>query len=405
MDQDYLSDSASSEDYTNESNVAIAWVIPRSLNASLHPDSSDEEQNDYIRSNFDKMLPSEHCYLGDEMEECRGRTIWEDNSVQTLVLLPPPSIVLVPGQVLPLTVNDRYTIRMLEHCIDQYAGMFGVIVKWPRPGHKPDESCFGTTVEIYEYHRVSDDIGETSQLSIKAKARQRFHTLELEKAKNGGLYQARIQIMPEVTLPDTLYHVFPHINRYLSSKSDCFRRRGAMTTRWPLWVYDQYHPPKLVERVEKELDYLKGETPFIQFSMFFSYSVMDFTFMAIIHLYQCSNCQNEVGHQRDVIAMSVDGPQNTYVNPNGHLHETLTMSKAYNLLLSDDEPTLEFSWFPGYAWVVAFCSNCHIHLGWKFLAQKDDLLPKSFWGLTRRSLQFKIHVTSESPDIDFQFVM
>lgn len=35
-------------------------------------------------------------------------------------------------------------------------------------------------------------------------------------------------------------------------------------------------------------------------------------------------------------------------------------------LISVGEPTLEFSWFPGYMWTIATCKTCGDHLGWIF---------------------------------------
>ncbi|RZF44225.1 hypothetical protein LSTR_LSTR003865 [Laodelphax striatellus] len=377
-------------------------------------DSSDNEENGYDTSSFDKILPSEHTYLGDDMEERRGRTVWEDNSLQAVTLLPPPSIVLVPGQVLPLSVDDQYTIRMLEYCIQERDGVFGVMVKWPvRYGELSDPDYVGTTAEIYEYSKGEVEAGVTRSMTIKAKARQRFKAYELGKTGSGHFYQAKIRILPEVVLKDALYHICPHINRCLSSKSDRFRKRGAITTRWPLWVYDQYHAPKLVERVQK-LKYIKQgkdvtlpknptalsfwvaqNLPHKQRLMTLKLNSpiqrlrWELSVLERMHTYQCSHCNITVGSKRDVIIMSVDGPQSTYVNPNGYLHETLTLSQTINVKLNG-EPSTQFSWFPGYAWITAFCAHCRSHMGWKFVAQKNDLQPKKFWGLSRRSLQMKI---------------
>jgi hypothetical protein len=26
----------------------------------------------------------------------------------------------------------------------------------------------------------------------------------------------------------------------------------------------------------------------------------------------------------------------------------------------------EYSWFPGYAWTIALCAACAVHLGWRY---------------------------------------
>ena len=45
-----------------------------------------------------------------------------------------------------------------------------------------------------------------------------------------------------------------------------------------------------------------------------------------------------------------------------------------------------FSWFPGYTWQIIHCSECYSHLGWEFRASSRHLRPKSFYGLTQRSI-------------------
>jgi len=37
----------------------------------------------------------------------------------------------------------------------------------------------------------------------------------------------------------------------------------------------------------------------------------------------------------------------------------------------------QFSWFEGYAWRIAFCGNCRMHLGWRFESPGKDF----FFGL------------------------
>lgn len=45
--------------------------------------------------------------------------------------------------------------------------------------------------------------------------------------------------------------------------------------------------------------------------------------------------------------MSVEGPQGTYCNPGGHVHEIVTLYKAHGMTLAPDDPSTQYSWFPG----------------------------------------------------------
>lgn len=38
--------------------------------------------------------------------------------------------------------------------------------------------------------------------------------------------------------------------------------------------------------------------------------------------------------------------------------------------------TTEYTWFPGYAWRIADCAKCGVHLGWQFTSPADG-----FFGL------------------------
>lgn len=51
-----------------------------------------------------------------------------------------------------------------------------------------------------------------------------------------------------------------------------------------------------------------------------------------------------------------------------------------------DRASTEFSWFPGYAWQIAVCKECDTHIGWKFIAVTKNLKPKTFFGLSCKSL-------------------
>ena len=58
-------------------------------------------------------------YLGDDLEEVRGRTVLEDDSYLELPLLSLPGVVLVPGQTLPLQLFQPSTVSMKRNLLDK----------------------------------------------------------------------------------------------------------------------------------------------------------------------------------------------------------------------------------------------------------------------------------------------
>ncbi|GBG76201.1 hypothetical protein CBR_g21950 [Chara braunii] len=105
-----------------------------------------------------------------------------------------------------------------------------------------------------------------------------------------------------------------------------------------------------------------------------------------LDLMKCRQCRAVIARKNDVFVMSTEGPISTFVNAHGCVHETMTLQRATGLEL-EGEPETENSWFPGYAWTIAHCARCRTHMGWRFTAVQQGLLPKFFWGIRRSQLE------------------
>lgn len=64
----------------------------------------------------------------------------------------------------------------------------------------------------------------------------------------------------------------------------------------------------------------------------------------------CCTMQTVIAKRSDMLVMSSEGPLGAYVNPNGYVHEIMTLYKANGLALIGRAAS-EYSWFPGYALV------------------------------------------------------
>lgn len=99
----------------------------------------------------------------------------------------------------------------------------------------------------------------------------------------------------------------------------------------------------------------------------------------------CRTCATEVSFEEALFCMGHDTVTRLFPNPYGDLREIYTLTTAYSLDFVGP-PTTEFTWFPGYAWEVAYCLGCRTHLGWRFLAVEDSCEPRLFYGLLTREL-------------------
>lgn len=82
-----------------------------------------------------------------------------------------------------------------------------------------------------------------------------------------------------------------------------------------------------------------------------------------------------------VVGMVLWGRRGYIYRSGGFLLYVLTLDAA--LLFDSGEPDVRDSWFPGYAWRIAYCSNCMHHLGWRYSATQPGQHPRAFWGIRR----------------------
>ncbi|XP_041417639.1 protein cereblon isoform X2 [Xenopus laevis] len=393
------------------------------------PEAVDSEAPNII--NFDTSLPTSHAYLGVDMEEFHGRTLHDDDSCQQIPVLPNLQVMLIPGQTLPLHLSRPQEVSMVRGLI-QRDRTFAVLAY---SGGPQREARFGTTAEIYACREEHEFGIET--VKVKAIGRQRFQVLET-RTQADGIQLARVKILPERVLPCPMTSLqldsqsrrllFP-ANKPVSSRSPqskCqwlhkYRRRkflGASLTSWPSWLYALYDADSLMERVKLQLhewDENLRDDSLPANPIDFSYRVAaclpiddalriqllqignaiqrlrcELDIMSKCTSLCCKHCPDtEITTKNEIFSLSLCGPMAAYVNPHGYVHETLTVYKAFNLSLVG-RPSIENSWFPGFAWTIAQCRVCGSHMGWKFTAVRKDLSPQKFWGLTRSALQPRI---------------
>lgn len=83
----------------------------------------------------------------------------------------------------------------------------------------------------------------------------------------------------------------------------------------------------------------------------------------------CARCRRPLAAKPAVFSVpGAEGTVGAYVNAHGFVHQTLTLRELLRpeRVLLEGEPESQDSWFPGYAWQIAYCARCGLHLGWRF---------------------------------------
>ncbi|TRY75187.1 hypothetical protein TCAL_01597 [Tigriopus californicus] len=204
--------------------------------------------------------------------------------------------------------------------------------------------------------------------------------------------------------------------------------QNHVLSAWPKWVHDMYDERILVTRLT---DILRGPAfvnihhvnlPLTATELSFWVATnlpfeerdrvallginsaiqrlrFEISLVQMIQSLCCKFCLQEIGSRENMISMTQEGLQGTYVNPGGAVHETLTLSKVNRgAVRLEGNSSTQFSWFPGYAWTIAQCARCLSHLGWKFTSTNRKLSPRKFWGITKASIIpiYKSPETSEN---------
>jgi hypothetical protein len=83
----------------------------------------------------------------------------------------------------------------------------------------------------------------------------------------------------------------------------------------------------------------------------------------------CAACRHPVTHQDERIIVQ-GSHEHTFTNPQGITYHIGCFREAAGCTAAS-EATTEYSWFKGYAWRIAYCAHCHVHLGWRFQSGAD----------------------------------
>ncbi len=78
----------------------------------------------------------------------------------------------------------------------------------------------------------------------------------------------------------------------------------------------------------------------------------------------CAACRRPVTHQDERIHVQ-GGHEHRFTNPHGISYHIGCFREADGCT-AIGEATLEYTWFRGYAWRIALCRHCRVHLGWRF---------------------------------------
>ncbi len=88
----------------------------------------------------------------------------------------------------------------------------------------------------------------------------------------------------------------------------------------------------------------------------------------------CAACRNLITSLDDRISIQ-GGQEHTFTNPHGYVFHIGCFRQTRGCAHVGERMSA-WSWFRGFTWRIAVCTNCGTHLGWLFEAPDD-----AFYGL------------------------
>lgn len=248
-------------------------------------------------------------------------------------------------------------------------------------------SSIGVTAEIISCALLSTD----ASFGMVVRGRQLFRVMKTEKIRN--MLWATIAVFSDVPCCSI-------------SNSNL-----ATISSWPRWAIKKYDPYTLLNQVIAAAHGVINAEKIPKDPEIASYYVISNLVMSdkareellelptpirlrkLIEVFDsystvcCAGCSMPVADTNEMFCMSNDMVQNAFVNKHGFVHDTITFRNLSCRPALWGSPTTKDSWYPGYSWTITYCSGCMNHLGWLFRSTKAELEPKTFWGLSRRSLK------------------
>ncbi|MBF0289652.1 MAG: hypothetical protein HQM14_17710 [SAR324 cluster bacterium] len=98
----------------------------------------------------------------------------------------------------------------------------------------------------------------------------------------------------------------------------------------------------------------------------------------------CKICRVPVSDHKYLFAINNKTPYHTFYNPGQIRFDIMTLTYC-QFVFDASPPSLEFTWFAGYAWVILCCTTCYEHLGWRF--ENNEKQPAQFFAMIQSKLE------------------
>ncbi|KAK9902627.1 hypothetical protein WJX75_000490 [Coccomyxa subellipsoidea] len=344
---------------------------------------------------LDPSLAGLHTYLGDCEDLAHSDATLEDGHICKLPVLTFPDVVVMPGCTLPLLVSNSRAHWVVEQALAApapYKCLIAVIFSQQR---RVARGQIGCTALLRKLHREDNGIWP-STLKVIAEGCQRFEVLEAPRPQATQLHwDVRIcSDAPTPRLP---------------------REAGIGAAHWAPWAWHACDAwaladtaRRLFAEVAPEVAVLRGDPVAVGYWLARNLPVGPAARQRLLeaatpthrlravlaHLRAgagerllCRDCQHEIGRAKDSLRITDEGPAGMFVNQGGYVHDLVALRGVRSGSVGlQGRPTTDCSWFRGYAWTIAVCAHCSMHLGWQFTSRSARLSPPSFYGLRRNNL-------------------
>jgi Lon protease-like protein len=337
-----------------------------------------------------------------DLQELEGRTpLLEPGITYHVPMLPITDIVVCPGDIFPLRITES-RLRLLVNAAMQAPAPVSRLLALVTLDRSAEISLEDSSIVFDTIGCIVEIIKQSSDgVCLLTQGRQRMEFDFKNSSQPIDFQRIAIHVLPD-TIPTALPFA-AHSNQAAWPNFVYQRGDARSLAKVAIEHFNQLVPHGEVTSIYKNdspIDlsfWLLGNLPFNAFqrkALFQAETVVErlareielMKEMEHIYCYQCSHPIANV--KSDLVQINDEGIGGHFVNSHGALHDMLTLKNARVRIIS--EPEVENSWFPGFAWQIAYCEQCREHLGWYFTSvdqgrseqeQEAGKPPRSFFGL------------------------